>query len=151
MPNAGYILAGDLTLHDRASGVTHTYHTGESFAESVNTEHRGEAGPNGAVLLITYSGIPRNSHDHSRQGREAGILIRLGEPKQAVSSARIVQNRAKPPGDLMQRIVPRQDRRRRWCIRQIVERMLYRDARHDRRSQSPLRRPSAAGGCSWRD
>ncbi len=58
MPNAGYILAGDLTLHDRASGVTHTYHTGQSFAESVNAEHRGEAGPNGAVLLITYSGAP---------------------------------------------------------------------------------------------
>jgi quercetin dioxygenase-like cupin family protein len=58
MPNAGYILSGDLTLHDRASGVTHTYHAGESFAESVNTEHRGEAGPNGAVLLITYAGVP---------------------------------------------------------------------------------------------
>ena len=58
MPNAGYILSGALTLHDRASGVTHTYHAGESFAESVDTEHRGEAGPDGAVLLITYAGIP---------------------------------------------------------------------------------------------
>ena len=58
MPNAGYILSGDLTLHDRASGVKHIYHAGQSFAESVNTEHRGEAGPKGAVLLITYSGVP---------------------------------------------------------------------------------------------
>ena len=58
MPNAGYILSGDLTLHDRASGVTHTYHAGESFAESVDAEHRGEAGPSGAVLLITYAGVP---------------------------------------------------------------------------------------------
>jgi quercetin dioxygenase-like cupin family protein len=58
MPNAGYILSGDLTLHDRASGLTRTYRAGESFAESVNTEHRGEAGPHGAVLLITYAGIP---------------------------------------------------------------------------------------------
>ena len=58
MPNAGYILSGELTLHDRASGVTRTYHAGESFAESVDTEHRGEAGPRGAVLLITYAGVP---------------------------------------------------------------------------------------------
>jgi quercetin dioxygenase-like cupin family protein len=58
MPNAGYILSGDLTLHDRASGLSHAYHAGETFAESVNDEHRGEAGPNGAVLLITYAGIP---------------------------------------------------------------------------------------------
>jgi quercetin dioxygenase-like cupin family protein len=58
IPNAGYVLSGDLTLHDRASGATHTYHTGESFAESVDDEHRGEAGANGAVLLLTYAGIP---------------------------------------------------------------------------------------------
>ncbi len=58
IPNAGYILSGDLTLHDRASGATHTYHAGESFAESVNAEHRGEAGPNGAVMLLTYAGVP---------------------------------------------------------------------------------------------
>jgi quercetin dioxygenase-like cupin family protein len=58
VPNAGYILSGDLTLHDRASGVTHTYHAGESFAESVSAEHRGEAGENGAVLLLTYAGTP---------------------------------------------------------------------------------------------
>jgi quercetin dioxygenase-like cupin family protein len=58
VPNAGYVLSGDLTLHDRASGATHTYRAGESFAESVDAEHRGEAGANGAVLLLTYAGIP---------------------------------------------------------------------------------------------
>jgi len=56
MPNAAYVLSGDLTVHDRASGMTHTYHAGEALAESVDDEHRGEAGPNGAVLLITYAG-----------------------------------------------------------------------------------------------
>jgi quercetin dioxygenase-like cupin family protein len=58
VPNAGYVLSGDLTLHDRASGATHTYHADESFAESVDAEHRGEAGANGAVLLLTYAGVP---------------------------------------------------------------------------------------------
>jgi hypothetical protein len=58
VPNAGYVLSGYLTLHDRAGGATHTYHAGESFAESVDDEYRGEAGPNGAVMLLTYAGVP---------------------------------------------------------------------------------------------
>ena len=29
-----------------------------TFAESVDAEHRGEAGANGAVLLLTYAGVP---------------------------------------------------------------------------------------------
>jgi quercetin dioxygenase-like cupin family protein len=58
MPNAGYVLSGTLTLHDRASGKTRVVHQGEAFAESVNDVHRGEAGDEPAVLLITYSGTP---------------------------------------------------------------------------------------------
>jgi quercetin dioxygenase-like cupin family protein len=57
-PNAGYVLAGTLTLHDKASGKTRVVHQGEAFAESVNDVHRGEAGDEPVVLLITYAGIP---------------------------------------------------------------------------------------------
>jgi quercetin dioxygenase-like cupin family protein len=57
-PNAGYVLSGTLTLHDKASGKTRVVHQGEAFAESVDDVHRGEAGDEPAVLLITYSGIP---------------------------------------------------------------------------------------------
>jgi quercetin dioxygenase-like cupin family protein len=57
-PNAGYVLSGTLTLHDKASGKTRVVHQGEAFAESVNDVHRGEAGDEPAVLLITYAGIP---------------------------------------------------------------------------------------------
>ena len=57
-PNAGYVLSGTLTLHDKASGKTRVVHQGEAFAESVNDVHRGEAGDEPVVLLITYAGTP---------------------------------------------------------------------------------------------
>lgn len=56
-PNAGYVLAGTLTLHDRASGKSHVFHQGEAFAESVDDQHRGESGDTPTVLLITYAGV----------------------------------------------------------------------------------------------
>jgi len=51
--NAGYVLSGTLTLHDRASGKTQVFHQGEAFAESENDEHRGESGDAPTVLLLT--------------------------------------------------------------------------------------------------
>jgi hypothetical protein len=47
-----------LTLHDRASGKTLVLHQGQAAGESVDDVHRGEAGDEPAVLLITYSGTP---------------------------------------------------------------------------------------------
>ncbi len=57
-PNAGYILSGDLTIQDKASGKSVTYHAGQAFAESVDRVHRGESGDAPVVLLVTYSGTP---------------------------------------------------------------------------------------------
>jgi quercetin dioxygenase-like cupin family protein len=57
-PNAGYVLAGTLTVHDKVSGKTRVFHQGEAFAESVNDIHRGETGDEPVVLLVTYSGTP---------------------------------------------------------------------------------------------
>jgi quercetin dioxygenase-like cupin family protein len=58
IPNAVYVLSGTLTLQDRASGKTLVVHQGQSVAESVDDVHRGEAGDEPAVLLITYAGTP---------------------------------------------------------------------------------------------
>jgi quercetin dioxygenase-like cupin family protein len=58
MPNAVYVLSGTLTLHDRASGKTLVVHQGQAVGESVDDVHRGEAGDEPAVLLITYAGTP---------------------------------------------------------------------------------------------
>ena len=57
-PNAGYVLSGTLTVHDRESGKTKTYHQGEAFAETGDDVHRGESGEEPTVLLITYAGTP---------------------------------------------------------------------------------------------
>jgi quercetin dioxygenase-like cupin family protein len=58
IPNAVYVLSGTLTLRDRASGKTLVVHQGQAVAESVDDVHRGEAGDEPAVLLITYAGTP---------------------------------------------------------------------------------------------
>jgi quercetin dioxygenase-like cupin family protein len=91
IPNAGYVLSGDLTLHDRASGATHTYRTGESFAESVDDEHRGEAGANGAVLLLPmpgYPGPPRPFLQRARsRNTDPRITYSWGEGQRPIASA----------------------------------------------------------------
>jgi quercetin dioxygenase-like cupin family protein len=57
-PNVVYVLSGTLTLHDKASGKTLVVHQGEAVGESVDDVHRGEAGDQPAVLIITYAGVP---------------------------------------------------------------------------------------------
>ena len=56
VPNAGYVLEGQLTIQDKESGASHVFHQGEAFAESVNDAHRGVSGDTRTVLLLTYAG-----------------------------------------------------------------------------------------------
>jgi quercetin dioxygenase-like cupin family protein len=58
VPNAGYILSGQLTIQDRQSGKSHTFHEGQAFAETVDDVHRGVSGDTPLVVLITYAGTP---------------------------------------------------------------------------------------------
>jgi quercetin dioxygenase-like cupin family protein len=58
IPNAGYILSGELTITDRANGKKRTFKQGEAFAESVDDVHRGKAGAEPATVLLIYSGTP---------------------------------------------------------------------------------------------
>jgi quercetin dioxygenase-like cupin family protein len=58
MPNAGYVLSGQLTVQDRESGKSQTFHAGDAFAEPVNDVHRGVSGDVPTVLLLTYAGTP---------------------------------------------------------------------------------------------
>jgi quercetin dioxygenase-like cupin family protein len=57
-PNSVYVLSGTLTLRDKASGKTLVVHQGQAVGESVDDTHRGEAGDQPAVLIITYAGTP---------------------------------------------------------------------------------------------
>jgi quercetin dioxygenase-like cupin family protein len=58
MPNAGYVLSGQLTIEDQATGKKQTFQAGQAFTESVNDVHRGISGDQPTVLIITYAGTP---------------------------------------------------------------------------------------------
>ena len=70
-PNAGYVLSGDLTIHDRDSGKSQTFHAGEAFAESVDDVHRGVAGGTPVVLILTYSGVAGTPTSIPAKGEKA--------------------------------------------------------------------------------
>lgn len=57
IPNAAYVVSGDLTVEDRVSGKSHRVSAGQGFAESVNSSHRGVTGDKEAVVIVTYSGV----------------------------------------------------------------------------------------------
>ena len=70
-PNVVYVLSGTLTLHDKASGKTLVVHQGEAVGESVDDVHRGEAGDQPAVLIITYAGVPGTPTSIPAKGEKA--------------------------------------------------------------------------------
>ncbi|MGD0648197.1 MAG: cupin domain-containing protein [Acidobacteriaceae bacterium] len=70
-PNVVYVLSGTLTLHDKASGKTLVVHQGQAVGESVDDVHRGEAGDQPAVLIITYAGTPGVATSIPAKGEKA--------------------------------------------------------------------------------
>ncbi len=70
-PNAGYVLAGALTITDRHSGKSETFKQGQAFAESVDDEHRGMAGDQPTVLILTYAGVAGTPTSVPAKGEKA--------------------------------------------------------------------------------
>ncbi|VVN75856.1 cupin domain-containing protein [Pseudomonas fluorescens] len=58
IPNAAYILAGELTVEARDSGQTRVLKQGQTLAEMVNTVHRGKTGDSPVELIVFYAGSP---------------------------------------------------------------------------------------------
>jgi quercetin dioxygenase-like cupin family protein len=56
IPNAGYILSGELMIEDRNSGQTRRVKQGEALAEMVNITHRGVTGDEPVELVVFYAG-----------------------------------------------------------------------------------------------
>jgi quercetin dioxygenase-like cupin family protein len=56
MPNIAYIVSGQLTVEEKATGRIATYYAGEAFAESVDSVHRGVAGSEPVEVIVTYAG-----------------------------------------------------------------------------------------------
>ena len=70
-PNSVYVLSGTLTLRDRDDGKTLVVHQGQAVGESVDVIHRGEAGNEPTVLLITYAGTPGVPTSTPAKGQKA--------------------------------------------------------------------------------
>ena len=66
MPNAAYIVSGELTVETREGGLTRTLKQGQTLAEMVGTVHRGTTGNAPVELLVFYAGKPGLplSHPH---------------------------------------------------------------------------------------
>ncbi|OAJ48193.1 cupin domain-containing protein [Pseudomonas marginalis] len=58
MPNAAYIVSGELTFETRKGGLTRTLRQGQTLAEMVGIEHRGITGNTPVELLVFYAGRP---------------------------------------------------------------------------------------------
>lgn len=56
MPNAGYVLSGEVTVEKRESGQKLLITQGQALPETVGTEHRGITGDSGAELIVFYAG-----------------------------------------------------------------------------------------------
>lgn len=56
MPNAAYIVAGELTLERKRDGKKQRFTAGQALSETVDTFHRGLAGSEPVVLIAFYAG-----------------------------------------------------------------------------------------------
>jgi quercetin dioxygenase-like cupin family protein len=58
MPNAAYIVSGELTLERKKDGKKQHFAAGQAVSETVDTLHRGFTGDEQVVLIIFYAGNP---------------------------------------------------------------------------------------------
>lgn len=58
IPNAAYIVSGELTLERKRDGKKQHFASGQAVSETVDTFHRGVAGSQPVVLIVFYAGTP---------------------------------------------------------------------------------------------
>jgi quercetin dioxygenase-like cupin family protein len=58
IPNAAYLVSGELTLERKKDGKKQHFIAGEAVSETVDTFHRGVAGNEPVVLIVFYAGSP---------------------------------------------------------------------------------------------
>ncbi|MHC8316657.1 cupin domain-containing protein [Pseudomonas sp. LB3P31] len=56
IPNAAYILSGELTVESRDNGQIRLFKQGEALAEMVDVTHRGKTGDKPVELIVFYAG-----------------------------------------------------------------------------------------------
>ena len=58
IPNAAYILSGELTVEAKTSGQKQLLKQGQTLAEMVDIVHRGKTGDSPVELIVFYAGSP---------------------------------------------------------------------------------------------
>lgn len=58
MPNAAYILSGELTVEKMDGSASHHFVAGQALPETVDTAHRGVTGDKPVELIVFYPGVP---------------------------------------------------------------------------------------------
>lgn len=56
IPNAAYVLSGELTVEKKETGETRLLRQGDVLPEMVGEYHRGVTGDQGVVLIVFYAG-----------------------------------------------------------------------------------------------
>jgi quercetin dioxygenase-like cupin family protein len=56
MPNAAYMLSGELTVEKKSDGKTRHLKAGDTLPEMVDIIHRGYTGEQEAQLIVFYAG-----------------------------------------------------------------------------------------------
>ncbi len=56
MPNAAYVVSGELRVEKQDGGATKTLVAGDVLPEMVHSVHRGVTGEAGVVLIVFYAG-----------------------------------------------------------------------------------------------
>ena len=59
MPNAAYVLSGELTVEKAEGGLKRQLVAGDVLPETVNSTHRGYTGEQPVLLLVFYAGAQR--------------------------------------------------------------------------------------------
>ena len=70
MPNTAYVLAGQLIIEDKDSGVSHCAKAGEALNETINSAHRGYTLEQGVELVIFYAGVEGQALSEPLPGEE---------------------------------------------------------------------------------
>jgi quercetin dioxygenase-like cupin family protein len=65
MPNAAYVLSGEITVEKKVDGKRKTLEAGQVLPEMVGELHRGMTGDQPVVLIVFYAGtrgMPLSEH-----------------------------------------------------------------------------------------
>jgi quercetin dioxygenase-like cupin family protein len=71
IPNAAYVLSGEITVEDAAGLKRRSFVAGQAFTESVDEVHHGRTGPAPVILVVTYAGTAATPTSVPEKGQRA--------------------------------------------------------------------------------